>query len=189
MATFGVAAALYSKATWPLLGKALSAAESGDGTYLAVLAYSLDGLNQDGSFSNILSANTATSCVDPGASITLRQREALARQLSGSAPDFGPLEAWSGLPCLYWPTQPETQPAAAHAPGAPPILVVGSTGDPATPYAWAKALAKQLPRATLLTRTGGGHTAYRFSSCIRTWTDRYLATLKMPPAGTVCPSD
>lgn len=189
VAVLGVIATLYSKETWPYLGQALAAAAGGDGTYLAGAAYSYAGLNADGSFANILSANMATVCLDRPAPTTIPAYTALASRLTASAPDFGAIEAWSTLPCAYWPARPEADPAPAHAPNAPPILVIGSTGDPATPYTWAKALAEQLPRATLLTRTGSGHTAYRASSCIRTWADRYLETLKMPPTGTVCPSD
>jgi pimeloyl-ACP methyl ester carboxylesterase len=185
----GVLAALYSPEAWPVLGQALSSAESGDGSYLAAFAYALAGLNPDGSFSNIVSANTATTCLDFSAPQTLREREELARRLSQSAPHFGAAEAWTGLACPYLPAHKREHLSVAHAADAPPILVVGSTDDPATPYVWAKALAKQLPRATLLTRSGAGHTAYRSSSCIRNWADRYLETLKMPPAGTVCPSD
>lgn len=185
----GVLAALYSTTTWPILAQALAAAKDGDGALLAVLAYALSGMNPDGSFSNIVSANTATGCADPGAPTTLREHEALARRLSKSAPDFGRPVAWTGLACRYWPERGQTRSAPAHAPGAPPILVIGSTGDPATPYAWAKALASQLPRATLLTRRGNGHTGYRASNCIRRWANRYLRTLRMPPPGTVCASD
>jgi hypothetical protein len=185
----GVLAALYSPQTWPILGEALSRAERGDGTNLALLANALAGVNADGSFSNIVSANTATSCVDFPAPTTIGEHAALAKRLAKSAPDFGAAEAWSGLACHYWPAQGPKHASAAHVRGAPPLLVVGSTGDPATPYAWAKALVRQLPGATLLTRTGDGHTGYLASSCIRTWADRYLETLKMPPAGTVCASD
>jgi len=189
VALLGVIATLYSKSSWPFLGQALGAAENGDGTGLAEAADSYAGVNADGSFSNILSASTATDCLDRPAPTTIGAYKALAARLTKSAPDFGAAEAWSSLPCTFWPAPPQAHPAPAHAPGAPPILVVGSTGDPATPYAWAKALAKQLPRATLLTRTGPGHTAYRASSCIRAWADRYLETRRMPPAGTVCRSN
>ncbi len=185
----GVLAALYSTTTWPILAQALTTAKTDDGALLAVLAYSLNGLNPDGSFSNIVSANTATGCADPGAPTTLAEHATLARQLSKSAPEFGRAVAWTGLACRYWPERGQTSSGPAHAPGAPPILVIGSTGDPATPYAWAKTLAGQLPGATLLTRTGAGHTGYRSSACIRKWANRYLLTLRMPPPGTVCASD
>jgi hypothetical protein len=69
------------------------------------------------------------------------------------------------------------------------VVVVGSTHDPATPYRWAQELTAQLPGAVLLTRTGDGHTAYSNSSCVRSWVDRYLTTLSLPPQHTVCASD
>jgi len=189
VALLGVIAHLYSKKTWPALGAALSTAKHGDGTGLAAAAYSYAGAKVDGSFSNILSGNMATNCLDRSAPTTIPAYKALASRLAKSAPNFGAVEAWGTLPCAYWPARAHGQPGPANAPDAPPILVVGSTGDPATPYAWAKALAKQLPGAMLLTRAGPGHTAYRASSCIRSWADRYLQTLRMPPAGTVCPTD
>ncbi len=188
-ALLGVATALYSTATWPFLSKALAKAETGDGTLLAAAAYSYAGQNPDGTFSNIISANIATVCLDRPAPRTIAAYKALAARLSRSAPNFGASEAWGTLLCAYWPSRATAKPKPAHAPGAPPILVIGSTHDPATPYQWAQALAKQLPGAVLLTRKGAGHTGYRYSSCIRTWADRYLETLKLPPAGTVCTSD
>jgi pimeloyl-ACP methyl ester carboxylesterase len=189
VALTGVFATLYQKETWPLLGQTLAEAKQGDGTYLAGNAFSVAGQTATGAFSNILSATPATACLDRPPLTTIRAYEALASRLAKSAPDFGAAVAWSSLLCTYWPGRARGKPAAAHAPGAPPILVIGSTGDPATPDAWAKALAAQLPRATLLTRDGPGHTAYGSSSCVRAWADRYLRTLHMPPAGTVCPSD
>ena len=77
---------------------------------------------------------------------------------------------------------------APVASGAPPILVVGTTGDPATPYAWAQKLAQELSSGVLLTRTGEGHTAYGKSPCIDGLVDAYLLTLAVPATGTVCPS-
>jgi pimeloyl-ACP methyl ester carboxylesterase len=181
VALLGVIAALYSKGSWPYLGAALENAKNGNGADLAVAAYSYAGANADGSFSNILSANMATNCLDRPAPTTIGAYKALASRLQKAAPDFGAAEAWGTLPCAYWPARAQRRPAAAHAPTAPPILVIGSTGDPATPYAWAKALAQQLPRATLLTApaqdtprtarapvSGGGPTATsRRSACRR----------------------
>ena len=72
------------------------------------------------------------------------------------------------------------------APTAPTSLVIGTTGDPATPYAEAKSLVTELRSAVLLTRVGEGHTGYRASTCIRDKTDAYLIDGTVPPAGTVC---
>jgi len=106
------------------------------------------------------------------------------------APDFGPLFAWGGLTCAVWPIPAAAKrvPAPVHAPGAPPILVVGTTGDPATPYAWARSLAAQLDWGVLLTRVSVDHVAIFYSGCVRGWDDAYLVDLRTPPPGTVCPS-
>jgi hypothetical protein len=114
--------------------------------------------------------------------------EALAARLVKVAPDFGAADAWSNVACAYWPIPAEGKTGPVHADGSPPILLIGSTDDPATPYVWAQAMARQLAHAELLTRTGPGHTGYMYSTCVQRWTDRYLATLEMPPPGTVCAS-
>lgn len=185
----GVASALYTTSTWPLLATAISDALQGNASLLAALAYSYAGLQQDGQYQNILEAFVAISCLDRPAPHRLTTYESLARSFAQAAPDFGASEAWGTLPCAYWPVPPQGKPAPIHAPGAPTILVVGSTGDPATPYAWAVALAHQLDHARLLTRVGEGHTGYFASSCVRSWVDRYVQTLSLPPPGTVCQSN
>jgi len=72
--------------------------------------------------------------------------------------------------------------------GAPPILLVGGTGDPSTPYAQAQAVSKSLPGSVLLTREGNGHVSYSKSACAKQAIDAYLIDLKVPAAGTVCKS-
>ena len=71
------------------------------------------------------------------------------------------------MTCAFWPVQPTHDPGVIRADGAPPILVVGTTNDPATPYLWAQNLAKELASGVLLTRRGEGHTGYAFSTCIQ----------------------
>jgi fermentation-respiration switch protein FrsA (DUF1100 family) len=113
----------------------------------------------------------------------------MARAFAKTAPDFGAVEAWGSLPCDYWPVPATGRPAPIHLSESLPILVVGSTHDPATPYAWAKALTSQLKGAELLTRTGDGHTGYFSSACVRNWVDSYLSTGARPRVGTVCASN
>ncbi len=67
-------------------------------------------------------------------------------------------------------------------------MVVGTTGDPATPYVNAQSLAKELQHGVLLTRVGEGHTGYRSSICVRKYVDAYLVSVIVPPAGISCPS-
>jgi pimeloyl-ACP methyl ester carboxylesterase len=188
-AYLGVIMTLYSKSYWSLLGQAISEALKGNGDLLQELAFSYLGLNQNGSWSNEEAANIAINCVDSPSPHSLSFYENLASELAKVAPNFGTAEAWGSLACAYWPIPPEGSPQVIHAPGTPKILVVGSTNDPATPYVWAQAVARQLDNAELLTRDGSGHTAYFFSSCIRSDVDNYFVTTKLPPPNTVCPSN
>ena len=183
-----VAGALYSDQTWPVLAEALQQGLAGDGSILAAIAYSYEGLGTNGKYSNQLAANTAINCVDRPSPAAISTYERLAIEAAKLAPDFGASAVWGSLVCAYWPVRPQGSVAPIHAKGSPPILVVGSTGDPATPYSWATSVARQLGHAVLLTRVGPGHTAYLFSACIQRWTNRYLTTLRLPPAGTRCPT-
>jgi len=183
----GVISSLYTTSYWPYLAQGLAEAATGNGSVLTELAYSYAGFNANGTAGNILSAELAVSCLDrPVPPVT--DYEALARRFARTAPDFGPAEAWGSIACNYWPVPPSGKAGAIHLAEPLPILVVGSTHDPATPYAWAEALTGQLKGSDLLTRTGDGHTGYFSSTCVQTWVDAYLATGARPPVGTVCSS-
>ncbi len=187
IALLGTIAALYSPKTWPLLGVGLAAILStGDGQVLAGLAYGYAGLQLNGKFTNQDAANTAISCVDRPSLGSLSQLEKDARRLDTTYPDFGGSVVWSNLPCLFWPVKSQGSPKVIHAPGAPTILLVGSTGDPATPYQWAKSVKAQLGNAVLLTRVGSGHLGYFASVCVQGYVDNYFANLRLPKANTVC---
>ncbi len=188
VAETAIAGSLYSNRTWPDLAEGLVQALGGDGGLLAAIAYSYEGLQSNGQFQNQIAAGVATDCLDRPSPVDLSSYERLAAELAKSEPDFGASEAWGTLSCAYWPVPPQGRPAPIHAPGSPEILLVGSTGDPATPYEWAVAVSHQLDHAELLTRNGPGHTAYFFSACVDGYVLRYLVTLRMPPRHTVCPS-
>ena len=184
----GVAAALYSKSTWPDLKDALVNAFNGDGTVLVQLANLLLERNADGTYANLVDANTAISCVDRPWPRSLASWQAAASAAERAAPLFGASIVWGNLPCAYWPV-PAAPPAAIKAAGAAPILVVGTTRDPATPYRWARALAADLSSGVLLGWNGDGHTAYgEGSSCVDTIVNAYLISLKVPRSGTLCPA-
>ncbi len=183
----GVAAALYSKSTWPDLKDALVNAFNGDGTVLVQLANLLLERNADGTYANLVDANTAISCVDRPWPRSLASWQTAASAAERAAPLFGASIVWGNLPCAYWPV-PAAPPVAIKAAGAPPILVVGTTRDPATPYRWARALAGDLSSGVLLGWNGDGHTAYgEGSSCVDTIVNAYLISLKVPRSGTLCP--
>ncbi|HEV3367555.1 MAG TPA: alpha/beta hydrolase, partial [Acidimicrobiales bacterium] len=111
---------------------------------------------------------------------------ALAAQAGNSAPVFGPLLAWGLLGCATWPALPTRTPAPASDPGAPPILVVGTTGDPVTPYMWAVDLAKELSGGVLLSWQGQSHVASFYSPCVRAAAQAYLVAGILPAPGTTC---
>ena len=90
--------------------------------------------------------------------------------------------------CAVWPVPPTRTVGPVAAPGSPPILVVGTTNDPATPYAWAVSVAKELDRGVLLTHDGDQHVAYFYSACVRADVQTYLVSGQTPPPGTTCPS-
>jgi pimeloyl-ACP methyl ester carboxylesterase len=185
---YGTAVALYSTADWPRLGQSLQAATEGDGSYFLQNFDAYTGRRVDGSYNNLFEANAAINCDDVPAP-TISQIEAAVPAAEAAAPIFGLQNLYSELSCSVWPIPASGKPGALHAPGAPPIVVVGSTGDPITPYQWAQAMASELQSGVLLTRVGDGHTGYRSSSCIRTAVDAYLISLTVPAVGTRCPSD
>lgn len=188
-AMFGVAAALYSpQYGWPQLRVALEKAYADrDGTTLISLFDTLVERDNNGHYSNSVEAQAAVSCVDSEYPRDPAAYDADAKAFAKQAPEFGPALAYGPIVCAYWPVPPVSVPGPIHAPGAPPIVVVGTTRDPATPYQWAVSLAHQLP-ATLLTFDGDGHTAYGYhrSDCIDAVVDAYLISLRVPKAGTRC---
>ncbi|HEY3239852.1 MAG TPA: alpha/beta hydrolase, partial [Acidimicrobiia bacterium] len=93
---------------------------------------------------------------------------------------------WAALSCGVWPVPAALAPHPVQALGSPPILVVGTTGDPATPQAWAESLANQLEQGILVLRQGTEHVAYYYSSCVRSIVDAYLVDGRLPADGTTC---
>ena len=139
----------------------------------------------DGS-SNGADAGEAIDCLDHPASKELAAYGQLADVFAESAPIFGPLLAWGEAACAVWPIAPTRVPAPATAQGSPTILVIGTTRDPATPYAWAVNVANELSRGDLLTVEGSDHVSYFYSACVRDDVQTYLVTLATPPVGATC---
>jgi pimeloyl-ACP methyl ester carboxylesterase len=187
-AFIGVAAALYSRDGWDVLAQALEDAESGDGQLMLRLADSYTERERDGSYSNLLEANAAINCIDEAWPRDLADYERVAREAVAVAPDFGRQNVLGGSACAFWPVPPVGRTGPIRAAGSPPLVVVGTTGDPATPYEEAQAMADQLERGVLLTRVGDGHTAYGESACIDAVVDNYLVDLTVPADGTTCRS-
>ncbi|MEU0946448.1 alpha/beta hydrolase [Streptomyces canus] len=189
LATTGVIAAMYDESSWAQLREALnSAMKKKDGAGLLVLADSYYERDGDGRYSNLMSANAAVNCLDlPPAYDSPDEVEKAVPAFEKASPVFGEGLAWASLSCAYWPVGPTGEPHRIDARGATPIVVVGTTRDPATPYRWARALAAQLSSARLLTYEGDGHTAYgRGSACIDSAINAYLLRGTPPVDGKRC---
>ncbi|MFD8687708.1 alpha/beta hydrolase [Streptomyces sp. NPDC059651] len=188
LATTGVIAAMYDETAWPQLREALTGAKAGDGSGLLSLADSYYEREPNGTYANLMYANAAVNCLDlPPAFATSEAVTQALPAFEKASPVFGKGFAWASLNCAYWPVPATGTPHAIKAEGAAPIVVVGTTRDPATPYKWAKSLAGQLSSGTLLTYEGDGHTAYgRGSDCIDTAINRYLLEGTVPDDGKKC---
>ncbi|MGI5493346.1 alpha/beta hydrolase [Microtetraspora malaysiensis] len=184
----GIVTPLYERQAWPVLREALGHAFNGDGTDLLRMADLMLDRKPDGSYSNQTEANMAINCVDhpyPKEPSAYAEGAAEAAKI---APHFGNFVMWGSLPCAYWPVAPKGTDKKLTAAGAPPIVVVGTSRDPATPYEWAEGLASQLSSGVLLGYDGDGHTAYGTgSTCVDKAVDDYLISLKPPKQGTMCP--
>lgn len=188
LATTGVIAAMYDETAWPQLREALTGAKTGDGSGLLSLADSYYEREPNGSYANLMYANAAVNCIDlPPAFATSQAVTQALPTFEKASPVFGKGFAWASLNCAYWPVPATGTAHPIKAEGAAPIVVVGTTRDPATPYKWAKSLAGQLSSGTLLTYEGDGHTAYgRGSDCIDTAINTYLLEGTAPDDGKKC---
>ncbi|MEU2978535.1 alpha/beta hydrolase [Streptomyces hirsutus] len=189
LATIGVIAAMYDEGAWPLLRKALTVAmKENNGAGLLALSDSYYERDTNGKYANLMFANAAVNCLDlpPAFGSPDQVRDALP-DFEKASPVFGEGFAWAALNCTYWPVAATGEPQRIEAKGAAPIVVVGTTRDPATPYRWAQALADQLASARLLTYEGDGHTAYgRGSDCIDSAINTYLVDGTPPADGKRC---
>ncbi|HVV77349.1 MAG TPA: alpha/beta hydrolase [Mycobacteriales bacterium] len=183
----GLAAGLYSTGDWANLQAVLAAAKSGNGAGVLIFADALTERNNDGSYSNLIESNMAINCIDRPSPRSVSVYEKNAAKFQKQAPHFGAAIEYGSLPCAFWKVPPVETPHPVSAPGAPPILVIGTTRDPATPFVWAKALASQLSSGVLLTHDGDGHTAYiDRDACVDAVVSNYVLRLNPPKAGTVC---
>lgn len=178
----------YGAEGWPWLSAALDWAAVGDGSALVRFTDVANDRRDDGTYRNSNETFYAVYCLDypvPDVS-TLRSESSRFREAS---PTFGEYLLSGLMPCATWGAS-LPKPNLVHGDGLPPILVIGTTGDPVTPYAWAEALSKQLTSSVLLTHESGRHCAYGGgSTCVDDAVERYLIT-GLPPANrTRCAPD
>ena len=186
LAVTGVLAVLYeNEEGWRYLQQGLElAAFDDDGRYLMFFADQYNQRGRDGRYGQLQFSFPAVRCLDsPDVSVEEAQREAAAK--NKRAPTLGPY-AGADLICPLWPVAPASEQPTIRGKGAAPILVVGTTGDPATPYEYAERMARQLDSGHLLTLKGEGHLGYGQSACIRRYVQAYLLDGEVPADGTRC---
>lgn len=171
---------LYLPATFigPDLDRWLSETDDGDPS-------GFEDFQEFSAEASTLGAFESILCAD-GVDLADGEVLALITAAAEASPTFGRLPSTGG--CDWWPGTPD-EPPALDTTGAPTILVVGSTLDPATPYEDAVELDRLLADSRLLTYDGDGHTIVTFDFCIDDVVADYLVSLVVPPEGTVCRAD
>lgn len=186
-AFYGIVTPLYNRDYWYLLSQGLSTALNGDGTTLMLLADAYASRVNGQYLDNSTEAIYAINCLDDPYAIEPGQVEAQVPAFEKVSPTFGRLFAWGLVNCRGIQVESTEPPLDIRGEGADPILVVGTTRDPATPYEWAVGLADQLASGVLLSRDGDGHTAYNSdNACIDSTIEDYLIDGTVPDDGKSC---
>lgn len=179
---------LYSQVNWPYLDDLFATVAAGDADTAFFLAdYYYDRV--DGKYqTNLTEAFLAINCLDypRGAELDVAAMRAQAAELAAIAPTIGRFQGYGDTFCANWPEPAVESREAVRAAGADPILVVGTTGDPATPYRWAVSLAQQLESGVLVTYHGEGHTAYGEDACVDAVIEDYFVRGAVPTSDPNC---
>ena len=185
MMVLGTASAMYDSATgWPKLRKAIAQAQKGFGDEFLKLADEYTGRQSDGSYpNNEFDSGAVIDCLDFNEPRSVEQIKTDAKSFADQAPLFGPYLAYGGLTCKYFGQSQEVDIAPTKTTN--PIVVIGTSGDPATPYAWAQGLNKLLPNSVLVSLTGDGHTGQgQGNACVDDQIDNFYLTGKAPTTST-----
>jgi hypothetical protein len=183
----GIGSALYSQELWNPLLSGLTDAHNGDGSTLLGLADSYLNRDEKGHYPNSADSNNAVSCDDSPQRYTVDQVRALLPAFQKASPIFGPAAAWDLMSCDAWPSKGDPASGEVSAVNAAPIVVIGNTGDPATPYEQTRSFAQKIgSSARMLTLEGEGHGAYDSDECIQKVVNAYLLGGKTPPNDSAC---
>jgi pimeloyl-ACP methyl ester carboxylesterase len=186
-AVYGIWAPLYDENYWGLLDSGLEAALDGDGRALLVLSDAYVSRGPEGYLNNSIEALLAINCLDRSGGLTPAQARRQESRLVEASPTFGRIFAVGLTGCRDWPVQTGNQPSELTASGSDPILVIGTTRDPATPLVWAEALAEQLEAGVLVRRDGDGHTGYGVGNdCVDDTVEAFLVSGEVPESTVDC---
>ena len=183
----GIIAALYAEESWSYLTQALTEALQGDPSTAFLLADFYNSRSADGTYQDNSSESfRAYNCMDYPLDTSQADQDAATALIDEKAPTIAPY--WQGVDvCEVWPYPPTGVRERITADGAAPIVVVGTTNDPATPYAWSVSLAEQLSSGVLVTREGEGHTGYnKGNMCVDRAVEAYLLEGTVPQDGLTC---
>ncbi len=182
----GTFEALYSQRLWPVLAQGLAGATGNDPKRILQLSDEYAERDPNGHYGNMIDVFNTVSCDDDASGETTTQARSLQSRWRSQYPVFGTSLAMGIVSCAVWPAKRDPFPTG-KAVGAPPVVVVGTVNDPATPYEQTAKLATMLGVGHVVTWEGEGHTAYPQTTCIRAAVDAYLINLTVPPDGLRCP--
>jgi len=186
-AVLGIWAPLYNELSWDALDTALRSAFGGDGVPLLSFSDAYVHRGADGYNDNSLETLYAVNCLDHDDAIPSSEVGQHEARFEKASPTFGRIFAYGLSTCAQWPIHTGRVPEEIAAAGAAPILVVGTTRDPATPLVWAEALAEQLESGVLVRRDGDGHTGYLAGNdCVDSTVESYLVSGKVPNGTVDC---
>jgi len=187
LVVLGVIYPLYSQELWPRLEDAVLDGLEGKGARLLALADQYTERESSGYANNQNEVIYAVNCLDRPDISSVAQAKAEEPKYKAASPRFGSFLLWGSLACANWPVKAEDKPHPIKAAGAKPIVVVGTTRDPATPYDWAVGLAGELESGVLVTRDGDGHTGYKAgNACVDGIVETYLLQGLAPTADVKC---
>jgi hypothetical protein len=187
MMVLGTASAMYDSATgWPKLQKAIKEAQTGYGDKFLELADEYTGRQTDGNYpNNEFDSGAVIDCLDVDEPRTVAQIKRDSEAFSEQAPLFGPYLAYGGLTCKYFGQSQEVKILPLKTTN--PIVVIGTTGDPATPYEWAEGLHRILSNSVLVSLTSEGHTGQgQGNACVDNAVDTYLLQGATPKRNLFC---
>ena len=186
-AFYGIVLPLYSRDYWTILSQALRLGFEGDGSALLQLSDLYNSRGPNGYTDNGSEALYAINCLDDPYAITVDQVPANLPDFEAASPTFGSVFAWGLTSCGGIQVHSTEAPRTVRAAGAAPIVVIGTTRDPATPYEWAVHLARQLDSGVLVSRDGDGHTGYNSGNgCVDEAVEDYLIDGTVPKDGLSC---
>ena len=178
---------LYAQSSWPFLTRMFEELQEGvtdTAIFLVDFYYDREGgVYQN----NSMEAFIAINCLDYPVESDPAVLEAQADQLREAAPYTARPSGDGDLVCMNWPYPPKLNKGPVRGEGANPVVILGTTGDPATPYNWSVSLNEQLENSVLLTLVGEGHLAYdERVTCINDPVDTYFVTGDLPEDGLTC---